>query len=71
MRPIRPFMIGMTTGAFWAALHVPPVIDAASAVELTATALAVAIVSGGVLALMAELASVGIRFGRSRTHYGR
>lgn len=70
-RPIRPFMVGMTAGALWAALHVPAAIDAASVAELAAAGLAIVIVSGGVLALMTELAGIGIRFGRSRLHYGR
>ena len=70
-RPIRPFMIGTTAGATWAALHVPQAIDAASTAELAAAALAIAIVGGGALALIAQFASVGIRLGLSRIHYGR
>jgi hypothetical protein len=71
IRPVRPFMIGMTAGATWAGLHVPQAIDAASAAELAAVALAIAIVCGGALALFAEFVSIGIRLGRSRLHYGR
>jgi hypothetical protein len=70
-RPIRPFMVGMTAGATWAGLHVPQAIDAASAAELAAVALAIAIVCGGVLALVTEFVGIGIRLGRSRLHYGR
>jgi hypothetical protein len=34
-------------------------------------ALAIAIVCGGVLALVTEFVGIGIRLGRSRLHYGR
>jgi hypothetical protein len=70
-RPIRPFLVGITAGALWAGLNVPPVVDAASAAELGAGALAAAIVCGGALALVTEVASVGIRFGRERLRHGR
>jgi hypothetical protein len=71
MRPVRPFMVGMTAGALWAAAHVPQAMDAASGAELVAEAFAIAIVSGGVLALVTAIAGVGIRFGRARTRFGR
>lgn len=63
-RPIRPLMVGVTAGALWAAAHMPGALTAASVAEVGAEALAIAIVAGGTLALMAEATSFGIRLGR-------
>jgi hypothetical protein len=71
VRPIRPVIAGITAGAAWSGLHVPTAIDAATVAELVAAGVSIAIVAGGLLALMAELAEFGIRFGRSRIHFGR
>lgn len=63
-RPIRPQMVGITVGALWAAVHMPQLLNVSSIAEVTAEALAAAIVAGGTLAVMAEATSFSIRLGR-------
>jgi len=65
-RPIRPFLLGVMVGALWGALHVPTLVDTASATRLASMAGAIAVVSGGVLALTTELAAFGPRLLRGR-----
>jgi len=69
-RPLRPFLLGVMTGALWGALHVPALIDAATVTQLVAVATAIAVVSGGALALTTEVAALGPRLLRGRW-YGR
>lgn len=62
--PIKPFVTGFGLGAAWGALSVPSTFSYAVLGGFIARILAIALVSGGVLAVLVEVLVLLVRLGR-------
>ncbi|TMV87235.1 hypothetical protein FGG78_19000 [Thioclava sp. BHET1] len=60
IRPIRPFLLGFGIAAAWGAVHLPTVLQPVAAGDFAAELIAIAIVSGGLLAALVELLIVAL-----------
>ncbi len=65
-RPIRPFLTGLAVAAGWGAVNVPGDPSAGTLGELIATIAAIALVTGGGLAMAVELVKLAVRLSRER-----
>jgi hypothetical protein len=55
LRPINPFIAGIGLAAGWSALHVPHLISLTVIATFSVESIAIAVISGGVLAVTMEL----------------
>jgi hypothetical protein len=65
-KPVRPFLTGLAVAAGWGAINVPGDLTAGALGELAATIVAIALVTGGGLAMAIELIRLAMRFSRER-----
>jgi len=54
-RPVRPFLTGVSIAAAWGAYHLPGTISASILGAFTAELVAIAIVTGGAIAIVIEV----------------
>jgi hypothetical protein len=65
-RPIRPFLTGLAVAASWGAINMPADITTAALEEFFATIVAIALITGGGLAMVIEAVKLAVRYGRER-----